>query len=157
MLTVLSTVNRQLKAAVKSAIGQDNIARWKIGRTGFWFVDIPRTGSTSLRAELGVEFKDLHGKWFAEDKAHATGQHVECHQSAAEMQTFFGPRKWRSLYTFSFVRNPWTRSLSYYHRLLKTSDIRRFTIGALRTTSGELRKLAPVIRRLENSTTSQTS
>lgn len=75
---------------------------------GFWFVDVPRTGSTSIKSQLASAAGTAFGK--------STGG-VLClpdHTSAQEAQAIFGNNTWDSLFTFTFVRNPWDRLLSLY-------------------------------------------
>ena len=83
--------------------------------TGFWFVDIPRTSSSAIRYELGQRFGALHGKTRIAEEEFATPQTVPDHRSALQMQELLGNDLWDRLLTFSVVRNPWDRSLSFYH------------------------------------------
>jgi hypothetical protein len=84
------------------------IQRWMIARRGFWFVDVPRTSTTSIKQELeqafGPVFGKQHGRWSFPD-----------HTPAVEMRRLLTPRVWDRLFTFSIVRNPWSRQLSFYH------------------------------------------
>ena len=86
----------------------------QIQATGFWFVDIPRTSSSALRHELGRKFGALHGKINVPDKTYATPQIVPDHRSVQEMSALLGQDVWNSLFSFTIVRNPWERSLSFY-------------------------------------------
>jgi hypothetical protein len=100
---------------------------WKSTRaivtTGFWFIDIPRTSSTSIRAELGKRFGPIHGKRNVIEAEHATEQVLPEHLSAREMQKITGPKAWASLYSFSIVRNPFERLLSFYNYMQKCGDL----------------------------------
>ncbi len=44
---------------------------------------------------------------------------LEAHSTAKEIRDFLGPDKWDSLFTFSFVRNPWDWQVSLYHFIQK--------------------------------------
>ena len=85
--------------------------RRRIRSEGFWFVDVPRTGSTSLKVQLHERFGSPFGK---SDEAFAgAGLNLRDHQSAQEMRSFM-KGDWPALWSFSFVRNPWDRFLSLY-------------------------------------------
>ncbi len=82
---------------------------------GFWFVDIPRTSSTSLRAELGRRCGPAYGKTNVLQKEFATPQlFFRDHTPAREMRELLGARCWRRIFTFTMVRNPWDRVHSFY-------------------------------------------
>jgi hypothetical protein len=87
----------------------------KITKTGVWFIDIPRTSSSSLRAELG----QLHGDPYRKGNIMDSGFHGPAsifadHMTAQEAIAVFGRHLWDSLYTFSLVRNPWGRMYSLF-------------------------------------------
>ena len=82
-------------------------------------MDIPRTGSTSLRAELGQSFGRVHGKLDVEEPGFARKSLIPHHQSAKQIRDLVGERNWNALFTFSFVRNPWARALSFHHFIHK--------------------------------------
>jgi hypothetical protein len=90
-----------------------------IKKNGFWFVDIPRTSSTSIRSELGKAY----GKASVIEKKHATKQIFKDHTPAIEMQNILGKKDWESLFTFTLVRNPWDRVLSIYNYRKKVDSI----------------------------------
>ena len=83
-------------------------------KSGFWFVDVPRTSSSAIRSELGECWGSAHGKMNIPEKEFATSQLFPDHRSAREMRDILGSDPWSHLFTFSLTRNPWGRSLSFY-------------------------------------------
>ncbi|MDP6675577.1 MAG: sulfotransferase family 2 domain-containing protein [Gammaproteobacteria bacterium] len=90
---------------------------------GFWFIDIPRTSSSSIRAELGRIYGIPYGKANLIEREFSMGQIFEDHLPASAMMQVFGPEIWDRLFTFSLVRNPWDRVLSMYHHRRKVRGI----------------------------------
>ncbi len=86
---------------------------------GFWFVDIPRTSSSSIRVELGKRFGEAHGKFDLIEKKHAIEPLFKNHIPAQEMSSFLSYSKWDKLFTFTVVRNPWDRTHSLFRYLQK--------------------------------------
>ena len=97
--------------------------RFMIVRHGFWFVDIPRTSSSSIRSELGKRFGKAHGKRNIIEKEHSSNQFLPDHMPAREMRDFLGHSKWNRIFTFTVVRNPWDRICSMYHYRRKMGNI----------------------------------
>lgn len=95
----------------------------QVRQTGFWFVDIPRTSSSSIKAELGQTFGPAYGKTNLIESKYASEQWLDDHIPAKEMRLIVGDRCWRKLYTFTFVRNPYDRVASLYHYLCKRNEI----------------------------------
>jgi hypothetical protein len=93
-------------------------------KAGFWFVDIPRTSSTSIRAELGKEFGKVHGKRRVDDQSFATEQVFIDHMPAIKMKKTLGNIIWNNIFKFSIVRNPWARTYSMYSYRKKKANIR---------------------------------
>ena len=87
--------------------------RRKISGAGCWFIDIPRTSSVSCRRELGDHFgwPYFHNNKFVKKFAVL---HIKQHQTALEMRRQLGTELWQSIFTFSIVRNPWDRYLSFF-------------------------------------------
>jgi len=109
-----------LKKAYKSI--DRAYGRYAIARCGFWFVDIPRTSSSSIRAELGKRFGRVYGKKKIPEKDYALKQVFPDHMLAKEMRALLGTSIWNSVFTFTIVRNPWDRTFSMYnYRLMERS------------------------------------
>lgn len=88
---------------------------------GFWFVDIPRTSSSSIRVELGKRFGEAHGKFELIEKKHAIEPLFKNHITAQEMSSFLSYSNWDKLFTFTVVRNPWDRTHSLFCYLQKNN------------------------------------
>ena len=89
------------------------LMRRKISGAGCWFIDIPRTSSVSCRAELADRFgwPYYHKNKFVKKFAVL---HMKQHQTALEVRRQLGTELWQSIFTFSIVRNPWDRCLSFF-------------------------------------------
>lgn len=86
--------------------------RRRLQELGFWFVDIPRTSSTAIRAALYRR----HGKLFGRP-SHSQGLGmglVPPHLPAQWVEHQVGAETWNTLYRFSIVRNPFERVVSLY-------------------------------------------
>ena len=94
-----------------------------IRKNGFWFVDIPRTSSTSIKQELGAAYGPAYGKNPDRGPSMRSGQLLSDHIEAERMMSILGGRaEWNRLFTFAIVRNPWDRTISMYrHRLARQS------------------------------------
>lgn len=86
-----------------------------IRKAGIWYVDIPRTSSSSIRTELSGCFGSIYGKADLIDSSfNVKRQLIDSHLTAREMRNQFGESLWSNLFTFSIVRNPWDRMLSIF-------------------------------------------
>jgi len=95
-----------------------------IRKAGIWFVDIPRTASSSIRTELAGQFGDVYGKSDLNDASlNVNHQLIESHLTAREMRQLLGRNLWDKLFTFSFVRNPWARMYSLFQYRKAVSEI----------------------------------
>ena len=76
----------------------------------FIFIHINKTGGTSIEKALGLE-KD--------------------HLTAAEKKAAIGKQKWKKIYSFAFVRNPWDKVVSHYHHRVKMNitDLKNRKVG----------------------------
>jgi len=109
---------RKLIRPIRRAYG-----RQVIKNNGFWFIDIPRTSSTSIRYELAQAFGSAYGKQNVTDAAYRTRQIFGDHVTAREMSNLLGPEVWNELYKFSVVRNPFARVFSMYHYRVKNEGL----------------------------------
>ena len=69
-------------------------------KLNYAFIHIPKCGGTSLTRALN--------------------QRIKVHDTALERQKKLGGTRWREIYTFSVVRHPYDRTVSYYNFILKT-------------------------------------
>jgi hypothetical protein len=83
---------------------------------GWFFVHVQKTGGDTIRAALGLRTDDQHK-----------------HRTAAELRDIHGPEAWDRAFTFSFVRNPWDRLVSWWSMIDSArrigrdpSDLNRF-------------------------------
>ena len=98
--------------------------RLSVAYHGFWFVDIPRTSSSSIRIELGKSFGRAYAKKNIVEKEYSAPQFLKDHIPAREMQVLLGRSIWDRIYTFTMVRNPWDRTYSMFqYRLRKERNI----------------------------------
>lgn len=81
--------------------------KWVIKEKGIWFIDIPKTSSTSIRTELGRKYGLVYAK------SHRKLS-FQPHKSGSYMINYLGHQTWDRLFTFTIVRNPWDKSLSYF-------------------------------------------
>jgi len=110
---------KQVKDVIRLLYG-----RLFIVRDGFWFIDIPRTSSSSVRLELGEKFGRGHGKVsIASHSDYRSKQVFLDHMTAKNMKYFVGEKNWNKIFTFTIVRNPWDRTCSMYHYRKKVGDI----------------------------------
>ena len=88
-------------------------ARFLVKRHGFYFVDVPKTSSTSIRHDLGKRFGLPYKKYSSKDPRTMLASHMP----AAQLRKLFGKQVWNKLFTFTMVRNPWDRMYCWYHYL----------------------------------------
>lgn len=108
----------KLRSKIEKAYG-----RFSIVRNGFWFVDIPRTSSSSIRTELGTQFGRAYAKKNVVEKKYSRSQIFDDHIPAKQMKDILGKPVWDRIFTFTIVRNPWDRVLSMYHYRKKKNNI----------------------------------
>jgi len=102
-----------------------------VQQTGFWFVDIPRTSSTSIRALLGERFGFPHGKrnTFGQVPRTPMSWLLVNHTPASVARIVIGEELWDRLTTFAVVRHPctWARSLYLYTQRYETLGVPKET------------------------------
>lgn len=108
----MSKIRTTYTAAVR--IVWREYGKWQIRRRGFWFVDIPRTSSTSIKAELGRACGRAFAKRNIVEPGFGHEQIFPDHLPARQMRMILGERAWQRIFTFTIVRNPWDRMLSLY-------------------------------------------
>ena len=69
-------------------------------KVDFAFIHIPKCGGTSI--------------------TRAIGQRIKLHDTARERRDKLGINRWNEIYTFSIVRHPYERTLSFYTFTKKT-------------------------------------
>ena len=95
----------------------------QIRRHGLWFIDIPRTSSSSIKVELSKRFGVAYGKPNLIEKEHASRRIFDGHIPAIKMRKIVGEKTWKRIFTFTFARNPWDRMASMYHYRNKVGKI----------------------------------
>lgn len=78
----------------------------------YLFIHINKTGGTSIRQRLGIPL------------IHPTLRVNLVHRTASDFINRIGLPRWKQLYTFAIVRNPWDKVVSHYHHRLKTKQIK---------------------------------
>lgn len=76
----------------------------------FVFIHVPRTAGTSMRHVL---FNCCEGE-LRDERGVATDPGSPRHAFAKAVRADIGEQKWNAYFTFSFVRNPWERIVSWY-------------------------------------------
>lgn len=83
----------------------------------FWYIDIPRTSSSSIQFLLGEHFGYPYGKAVIPGKALSPGVDsylLPPHTPAFLARALMGEALWQTLNTFSVVRNPYTWAVSFW-------------------------------------------
>lgn len=98
-------------------------AVYKICKCGVWFIDIPRTSSSSIKVELGIKYGWPYGKQNLLEKNFASLSCFTDHINASKMRSIIGKKNWEKIFTFTVIRNPWERMVSIYHYRIRKNQI----------------------------------
>lgn len=85
---------RQRLSKYKRVYLQSRVIAAQRRRINFAFIHVPKCGGTSI--------------------TQAIGQRIKLHDTAVERRHKLGHDRWNSIYSFSIVRHPYDRALSYY-------------------------------------------
>lgn len=110
-----------------TTIQKPDYVRSRLREIGFWFVDIPRTSTTTLK----LAFYKKYGKVFGKPSpSQGIGMGLIPHHLPAWMvREQVGAELWDSLYTFALVRNPFARALSLFLFLQKNGKLQGWTFA----------------------------
>ena len=108
-------------------IQKPDYVRGRLREIGFWFVDIPRTSTTTLKLAFYKRFGKLFGKPSASQGIGAGL--IPHHVPAQLLREQLGAELWDSIYTFSIVRNPFERALSLFLFLQGNGKLRGWTFA----------------------------
>lgn len=109
-------------------------------KLGCVFVHIPKTAGTSIHTMLSAYENATEAKHEGARENHTLNHKGPLkHKKAHELRDLFGDEQWNSVYSFTFVRNPWDLMVSSYHWWIqKGHTFRDCLLDAL------------IIRRMEN-------
>jgi len=107
---------------IKTIIEKIKLKRF-IQKKGFWFIDIPRTSSSSTRLSLTRMFGKYYGKGNIFEKELAKLSFYEDHLTNNECLLFFGEKSWNNINKFTIIRNSFERMFSIYGYLQKSKLI----------------------------------
>jgi hypothetical protein len=102
---------------------QLSACRRQVEEAGVWFVDIPRTGSTSLKLALASKFGKEFGKEYLRESDVRTAKVIPDHATARQVRNILSFELWSRLLTFTVVRNPWDRCHSLFRYRIARGDI----------------------------------
>lgn len=108
------------EALISGQISKVHYVRQRLAEMGFWFVDIPRTSSTSIRLALYERYGKVFGKP-SNSQGIGVGL-IPPHTTALRVREQLGGQIWDQLTTFTIVRNPFERVLSLY-RFLRSNGV----------------------------------
>ncbi len=83
----------------------------------FIFIGINKTGTTSVQTALKPYRNEFYHKYLKiKHKIINKGTPALKHAPAITLKSMIGERRWNNYLTFTFVRNPWARTLSQYNK-----------------------------------------
>ena len=94
-------------------------------RRKYWYIDIPRTSSTSIKTVLGNKFGYPYGKQFIpgeprdKEREFLSSMLLPAHTPAFLAIDILGQHVWGKVKTFSVVRNPYSWCISLWHFSLR--------------------------------------
>ncbi len=95
----------------------------QIKKNGFWFVDIPRTSSTSLKVQFARKYGRTYAKYFLRGKKYRVNGIFADHLTSKRMIEILGQEVWNNIFTFTIVRNPWDRAVSFYQYRINRNKV----------------------------------
>jgi hypothetical protein len=108
--TGMASIFRRIQRRVRRFLGVRQVRA-----CGVWFVDVPRTSSTSIRVELGRALGAAYQKHNVLEAGYDGKRVFDAHIPACEMRQILGRETWENIFTFAMVRNPWDRTFSMYN------------------------------------------
>jgi hypothetical protein len=97
----------------------------------FIFAAFNKTGTTSVESAL-----EPYGTWWLHHWLHLRYKRkfpagpMFKHARPADIKSLIGEGKWDNFFTFTFVRNPWSRAVSLYHFHRKSLGRGRWQLAA---------------------------
>lgn len=102
------------------------IKKWAIYmviHNDFWFIDIPRTSSSSLKIEISKKYGFPFGKENLMEKDFIRDSFFLDHIPALQLRDELSVEIFNNLFTFTIIRNPFDRILSMYLYRLKIKGL----------------------------------
>lgn len=117
----------------------------------FITIDIPKTGSRSLRESLSpLNILDIVGLPDRRATFYQHGSAIECKNSLKNIQI-----KYDEYHTFCVVRNPWERYCSYLRYFKMYAELYRSRDSSIKWTTPEVRQGESCVDMFENKTDTQ--
>ncbi|MCH8474642.1 MAG: sulfotransferase family protein [Opitutales bacterium] len=106
--------------------------RRQVAKANVWFIDIPRTGSTSIKSALSIKYGPAFDKKFhrqSDRKKKASpfkgAPYLDAHVPASQVRKMLGDTVYDGLFTFTFVRHPLDRFFSLFNYRVLVGDLSR--------------------------------
>tara|TARA_B100000989_G_scaffold56062_1_gene37829 strand:+ start:2161 stop:2889 length:729 start_codon:yes stop_codon:yes gene_type:complete len=101
------------------------LANRKLEKLGYWFIDIPRTSSSSIKVVMNRFFGFPYGKENIFEKEYSSYSPYQDHLLLEEAKRIVGEKIWNKLKKFTIVRNPYQRVVSIYFYALRMKEIHK--------------------------------